>query len=406
MTEKKREVHPKHKSYSRCLNAKIVIFASIIALIILIVGLYLYGYWQNKLQQAKIESLQKQVADLHVELSEKTVQDSTFISSAKMQLLLFQKQLQDDQKSIDNLHNSVENNDKSIAKISERISAISPTESNNWLISEANYLVSLAGRKIWQDQDYITARLLLKSANKNLAATRDSSLLPARQAINQDLTALAQISQVDLDGIIFQLISLANQVSSLPLVKNYDQIGSTRKEHDDSFAEKPLSSSENENTPVLSLPAQLKQWSHQFNAGLTKFMRQFIEIEKYNEFTDCVIKAGDDRNTIRQCRLYRGLITPEQSLYLRENIRLQLYIASQAAIRHQNDIYQQALKDVSTWIYAYFDLHNPTTYAFMEDIEELQKQSITHEHVPSSLKSASVLDKIMQTRIRSLLTAN
>ncbi|WP_260682195.1 uroporphyrinogen-III C-methyltransferase, partial [Klebsiella pneumoniae] len=38
-----------------------------------------------------------------------------------------------------------------------------------WLLAQADFLVKLAGRKLWSDQDVTTAAALLKSADASLA---------------------------------------------------------------------------------------------------------------------------------------------------------------------------------------------------------------------------------------------
>jgi len=93
---------------------------------------------------------------------------------------------------------------------------------------------------------------------------------------------------------------------------------------------------------------------------------------------------------------------PNQDVYLRENIRSRLLIAAQAVPRHQNEIYKQSLETVSTWVRAYFDTSDPTTKAFLADLDTLSQQSISMD-VPDQLKSQPMLDKLMQTRVRNLL---
>src|SRR5699024_10832899 len=104
----------------------------------------------------------------------------------------------------------------------DKINAMSRTDTGAWLIAEADYFVKLAGRKIWQDEDYVTASLLLKSADSTLSQTNDPSLIIVRKALSKDISKLTAISQVDTDGINIQLMQLANQVSQLKFKVNND----------------------------------------------------------------------------------------------------------------------------------------------------------------------------------------
>lgn len=99
------------------------------------------------------------------------------------------------------------------------------------------------------------------------------------------------------------------------------------------------------------------------------------------------------------------LLAPNQDIYLRENIRSRLLIASQAVPRHQTEIYQQSLEAVSTWVRAYFDTSDPSTTAFLDTVSELEKQPITLT-MPTELKSPVLLEKRVERQIRNLLTQN
>lgn len=99
------------------------------------------------------------------------------------------------------------------------------------------------------------------------------------------------------------------------------------------------------------------------------------------------------------------LLAPNQDIYLRENIRSRLLIASQAVPRHQTEIYQQSLEAVSTWVRAYFDTSDPSTTAFLDTVSELEKQPITLT-MPAELKSPVLLEKRVEKQIRNLLAQN
>jgi uroporphyrin-3 C-methyltransferase len=97
------------------------------------------------------------------------------------------------------------------------------------------------------------------------------------------------------------------------------------------------------------------------------------------------------------------LLAPNQDIYLRENIRSRLLVAAQAIPRHQNEVYKQSLETVSTWVRAYFDTTDPATKAFLDELDNLIQQPISMD-VPQQLKSQPLLEKLMQSRVRNLLT--
>lgn len=58
------------------------------------------------------------------------------------------------------------------------MATISGTDAKTWLLSQADFLVKLAGRKLWSDQDVTTAAALLKSADASLADMNDQASSP------------------------------------------------------------------------------------------------------------------------------------------------------------------------------------------------------------------------------------
>jgi len=232
------------------------------------------------------------------------------------------------------------------------------------MLSQADFLVKLAGRKLWSDQDVTTAAALLKSADASLADMNDPSLIEVRKAINADVGSLSAVTQVDFDGIILKVNQLSNQVDNLRLADN---------NHDES----PMDSDSDE------LSGSLAQWRQNLSKSWHNFMSDFITIRR--------------RDTSAE-----PLLAPNQDIYLRENIRSRLLVAAQAVPRHQNEIYKQSLETVATWVRAYFDGSDPTTKAFLADLDALSQQSVSM-NVPDQLQSQPMLEKLMQTRVRNLL---
>lgn len=111
---------------------------------------------------------------------------------------------------------------KQLDDVQQKVATISGTDAKTWLLSQADFLVKLAGRKLWSDQDVTTAAALLKSADASLADMNDPSLITARRAITEDIASLSAVSQVDYDGIILKVNQLSNQIDNLQLADNND----------------------------------------------------------------------------------------------------------------------------------------------------------------------------------------
>ncbi|MCX8663171.1 uroporphyrinogen-III C-methyltransferase [Gilliamella sp. B2911] len=375
--------------------------------------IYFQGYKQLQNQTHEISTLQAEIANLKQNTKASIIKDlqsniDDAINKQNQQFSLLtqrvDRQLSDNQKAQQQLTEQVNDtnklNEQNLNSLNERLAAVSTLDNNVWLISQANYLVHLAGRKIWSDQDYTSARLLLKSADESLAKTNDPSLLPARQAITKDINSLSQVTFVDADGIILKLLGLTESITELPLVGNYKDIDLGMNQYDDTLAN-------NANTSADNVTHSTDDWSDNLLANASTFMDKFIKIEKLdvkdNHFSECLDKAGSDEKQIVKCQILKTPLSAEQSLYLRENIRFRLLIAAQAVPRHQELIYQQALNDTAIWVNAYFDGNAPSVKAFIDELENLQNQPISNQNIPDKLDSITELEKLMQTRVKSIL---
>ncbi|ELQ6022931.1 uroporphyrinogen-III C-methyltransferase [Cronobacter turicensis] len=253
---------------------------------------------------------------------------------------------------------------RELDEVQKKVATISGSDAKTWQLAQADFLVKLAGRKLWSDQDATTAAALLKSADASLADMNDPSLITARRALTDDIAALASVTQVDYDGIILKLNQLSNQVDNLRLADN---------DSDDA----PMDSDGSE------LSSSLGEWRQNLVKSWHNFMDSFI-----------TIRRRDDTAV--------PLLAPNQDIYLRENIRSRLLVAAQAVPRHQDEIYKQSLDNVSTWVRAYYDTSDAGTKAFLESIDNLAQQNISMD-VPGTLQSQAILEKLMQTRVRNLM---
>lgn len=327
-----------------------------LAIVAIIIALAAGGgsYWYSKQQQdaatRSLQSLDKQLSDL--------VQQS---QAGQQQL---SQQLNSATQALQDARLHQEATDKELSALRDKVTSLTGNDSSSWLIAQADYLVKLAGRKLWSDQDVTTAAALLKSADGSLAQMDDPSVLNVRRALTNDISTLSSINQVDYDGIILQLNQLSNGVDNLRLA-------------DDEGSNNPMDADSKE------LSGSLAHWRENLEKSWHDFMDNFITIRRRD-------------NTAQP------LLAPNQGIYLRENIRSKLLIAAQAVPRHQNEIYKQSLESVSSWVRAWYDTSDPATKAFLSQIDALEQQNIAMD-VPDALSSQPLLDKLMQTRVRGLL---
>ena len=313
-------------------------------------GLYSYGKHQAAAQNANTDALATQLTALQKQQEQ---QQTSLESTIKQQATA----LQESDRQQANLARELD-------EVQQKVATISGSDAKTWLLAQSDFLVKLAGRKLWSDQDVTTAAALLKSADASLADMNDPSLLTVRRALTDDISALSAITQVDYDGIILKLNQLSNQVDNLRLADNNS---------DDT----PMDSDGSE------LSSTVAEWRENLTKSWHNFMDSFITIRRRDETAV-------------------PLLAPNQDVYLRENIRSRLLVAAQAVPRHQDETYKQSLENVSTWVRAYYDTNDSVTKSFLDELDSLSQQSINMD-VPQTLESQPLLEKLMQTRVRNLL---
>ena len=237
---------------------------------------------------------------------------------------------------------------------------------NDWILSEVEYLVRLAGSKIWIESDVPSAISLLAAADQRLLVLSDPSLSPLRAALLEDINSLGSLPKRDPDGVVLALSSLESRIDKL-MVAGFKLSEPTQSE-----------------TPEVS--SDIKDWKENVSKSWNSFIASFIAINK----RDVKVQA---------------LLSPEQSWYLKENLRGAIAKAEFAVYREQQDIYDLAMQKAATILTEYYDLTDNTTDHFFKSIERLSKQKVSVDY-PDQLKSAPVLERIMTQRVKKSLASS
>ena len=253
---------------------------------------------------------------------------------------------------------------KSIESLQLAVADVKGRRPNDWLLAEADYLVKLAGRKLFLEHDVESATQLMESADQRIAALNDPSLVKLRKAMANDITKLRTIPLIDRDGLVLRLTALQQQVDKLPL------------------ANALLPEAEAvENTEVSE---DIANWQDNLMTSLKDFSENFITFRTR------------DGNVI-------PLLSPEQHFYLKENIKAKLETAIKAVYQEQGEIYTTSLKTADKWALAFFNQDDNSVKEFNKTVNLLSQQNIQVEY-PTKLQSQSQLSDVIRERLRREVT--
>ena len=253
---------------------------------------------------------------------------------------------------------------KSIESLQLAIADIKGRRPNDWLLAEADYLVKLAGRKLFLEHDAESATLLMESADQRIAALNDPSLVSLRKSMANDITELKSIPIVDRDGLVLRLSALQQQVDNLPL------------------ANAILPESQQEQPQMVS--QNINDWQSNLKVSLQDFAENFITFRT---------RDGD----------IAPLLSPQQNFYLRENMKSKLETAIKAVYTEQQDIYTTALGTVDTWAQSFYDQNSNAVKEFEKDLAMLSKQDIQVDY-PIKLDTQQMLSDVIRERLRRDIT--
>lgn len=327
---------------------------SIIAIVIALLGTGGLAYQmqqQSSHYQAQIAALQNQLQQTQSSLTQQMNQvKADTAQQASSTLHKAEVELAQQQKSIESLQ-------LAMADVKGR-------RPNDWLLAEADYLVKLAGRKLFLERDATSATHLMESADQRIATLNDPSLVPLRKAMASDITKLKTIPIIDRDGLVLRLTALQQQVDQLPLAN----------------AILP----EAKAVEKTEVSEDISNWQDNLLTSLKDFSENFITFRTR------------DGNVI-------PLLSPEQHFYLKENIKAKLETAIKAVYLEQGELYTIALTTAESWSESFFNPDDNAVKEFNRSLKQLSQQNVQVAY-PVKLETQNQLADVIRERLRRDVT--
>lgn len=340
-TKQKQTTTPKDEtkeSHSRL--SKTAVFALLLSFVAL--GAIGFVGWQGQMwlkTQNQVETLNQQAVNNNV----------AEIKNLKSQISQLSGQLNSQLRAQQNQEKTTANNVKTLTS---RVKELGQSQPNEWLASEALYLVNLAERKIIIDQDVDTALMLLANANNRLAAMNDPSVFPLRKSISEDVAKLHGVKQPDRDSLYLSLSGILDQVNTLKFSHIYIPTAT-------------------EVEPESGVSNEIQDWQSNLKTSFSRFMSNFVTI-KHRELA------------------IEPQIPVQQQWFIRANITRQLLVAQQNILLQNNALYNDGIVRSLAWMQQYFDLDDPQVVATINTLSELQNRNIELK-LPTKLGSQSEL---------------
>ena len=358
---------PSEKPLKTKLTAKKKIFNKPILIIVILAMLLIalgYGtfhfYLENKKQMAeqKIEMslLGNKLEEVLFKQGQAKNGSALLKKGVTNQLGLVNSELQ-------KVQNENKINKTNVQALQRSLAATYIREPNDWILSEVDYLVKLAGRKIWLEQDIKTAISLLVAADQRVVELNDHSLSGLRSALLEDINMLSALPARNPDSVILKLSSLERRVGALK-------------------TDALIMPDPKDNTKT-AISSDVNDWKANLNKSWATFLEGFVVVNKRDERV-------------------KALLLPEQVWYLKANLRAELAKAEFAIYREQQEIYDIAMTDMKYILKHYFVASDSATKSFKSSINRLSKQKVTIVY-PDQLKTTALLNRVMDLRVKKVL---
>jgi uroporphyrin-III C-methyltransferase len=192
----------------------------------------------------------------------------------------------------------------------------------------------------------------LRQSDERLARINQPRLDPVRRAIARDLERVRAVSLADVPSLVVKLDEVTRVVDELPLLS-----ASARAE-----AERPPAAA------APAAPASAASAPAWFGARQVDAVWRFVVDHVWNEA----------RSLVRVTRIAHPeamLMAPEQSFFLRENLKLRLLNARLALLSRQFDTAQADIQSARTALDRYFDRSARRTQHAGEVLHQVARQA-------------------------------
>jgi len=264
------------------------------------------------------------------------------------------------QTELDRLNNGQKNNSDQILQTQKAYQELLKGRIN-WLVDEAESMLNTASQQLMLSGNLQGAVSVLEHINSRLSRFEQPELIPIKQAISNDLAALKNRPYVDISATALRIDRLETGISGLPLVL-------------DGVLKPGAAPVEAANSGTW--------WENTWEKSLNA-LKGLVEV-RHLDSNDAM------------------LISPDQTYFIRENLRLRLLDARIALLQHNGEVYQSDLNNVEATVKQYFDSKSPATQSWLKELAELKAldvRMISDDSLKASLSAVRAYQEGSRTQM-------
>ncbi|MBI1174422.1 MAG: hypothetical protein GC139_04040 [Sideroxydans sp.] len=207
------------------------------------------------------------------------------------------------------------------------------------VLADVEQMLMIANQQLELSANVKAALIAMQQADERLQHMDRAPLNSVRKVIGRDMEKLRALPNVDMQGINLQLDSLVGAVDSMPLTQEI------RLQQETAAAGAPV-------------------------AGDTSWQGFWREI--WEEARHLVLIENTQKREL-------PLLSPTETFFLRENLKLQLLSARLALLSRDDASFKRELQTAQGWVQRYFDVQSPAGAEAVDTLRKLRASSISIE---------------------------
>jgi uroporphyrin-3 C-methyltransferase len=229
------------------------------------------------------------------------------------------------------------------------------------LLAEVEQAVVIAMQQLQFSGNVEAALIALQGAEARLGRSVQPQFLPARKLIARDIERLKGIPGANISGLSLKIESVVAAVDGLPLA----------------FEQRPAASAKR--PAAEAKPASVDFW-RELGADLWREFRQLVRVER--------IEHGDP-----------ALLAPQQSYFLRENLKLRLLNARLALLQRDGRVFREEIRQSREHLDRYFDGRAKAVLAAQSTLGTLAATDVSFD-LPGMTETLNALRNLKLARER------
>lgn len=234
---------------------------------------------------------------------------------------------------------------------------------DEWAYAEIEQTLLIASQQLQLAGNVKAALIALQAADTRLQFMNRPQLAALRKALSQDIATLKAAPQTDTQGLGVRIETLLATVDKLPLAAE------TRPAADGAAS------------PVAPGADSGASTTTRFWREVWADMKQLVRVQRI------------DRADV-------PLLSPAQTFFLRENLKLRLLTARMALLTRDQATFRNDLKAAREWLARYFDARDKSVASAIASLASLQTSDI-NTALPDISATMEALRALAQTRART-----